>query len=81
MNLQENVINVVSWATKIEPNRICMTTSIKDDLALDEIDRMSVILELEKWFNIELTSEEAERIETIKDLNDCVLRHQEKYAA
>jgi len=81
MNLQENVINVVSWATKIDQSRICLTTSIKDDLHLDEIDRMSIILELEKWFNIELTMEEADQIETIKDLNDCVLKHQKRYAA
>jgi len=81
MNLQENVINVVSWATKIDPSHICLTTSIKDDLHLDEIDQMRVILELEKWFNIELTSEEAEKVDTIKDLSDCVQKYQKKFAA
>ena len=81
MNLQENVINVVSWAAKINPNRICLTTSLKDDLLLDEIDKMTILLEFEKWFNIELSNEDADRIETIKDLNDCVLKYQDKYAA
>lgn len=81
MNLKENVINVVSWAAKINPKRICLTTSIQDDLLLDDIDKMSIILELEKWFNIELTKEDAERIDTVKDLKDCVLKYQKKYAA
>ncbi|MFT5166700.1 MAG: acyl carrier protein [Saprospiraceae bacterium] len=81
MNLQENVINVVSWAAKINPNRICLTTSLQDDLLLDEIDKMTIILEFEKWFNIELSSEDADSIETIKDLSDCVLKYQDKYAA
>jgi acyl carrier protein len=81
MNLQENVINVVSWAAKINPKRICLTTSLKDDLLLDEIDKMTILLEFEKWFNIELSNEDADRIETIKDLNDCVLKYQDKYAA
>ncbi len=81
MTLKENVINVVSWVAKIAPNRICLSTSIQDDLHLDEIDKMSIILELEKWFNIELTREDADYVDTIKDLEDCVLKYQEKYAA
>ena len=81
MNLQENVINVVSWAAKINPKRICLTTSLQDDLLLDEIDKMTIILEFEKWFSIELTDEDVDQIETIKDLNDCVLKYQKKYAA
>jgi len=81
MTLKENVINVVSWASKIDPSRICLSTSIQDDLHLDEIDKMSIILELEKWFNIELTREDADHVDTIKDLEDCVLKYQKKYAA
>ncbi len=81
MNLQESVINVVSWAAKINPKQICLTTSLQDDLLLDEIDKMTIILEFEKWFNIELTKEDVDQIETIKDLNDCVVRYQKNYAA
>lgn len=81
MNLKENVINVVSWATKIDPRRICMTTSLRDDLHLDEIDKMSIILELEKWFGIELTTREADQIETVKDMCDCVMKNRKRYAA
>ncbi len=81
MNLQENVINIVSWAGKINPRRICPTTNLKDDLHLDEIDTMSIILEFEKWFGIELTAKEAEGIESIKDMVDCALKYQKKSAA
>ncbi len=81
MNLKENVINVVSWVTKINPQHICMTTSLQDDLHLDEIDKMSIILELEKWFNIELTAKEVDQIETVKDMWDCINKYQSRYAA
>ena len=75
MNLSENVINVVSWVTKINPKRICMSTALKDDLQLDDIDTMSITLEIEKWFNIELTKEDAAQIETVKDLQDLVYKY------
>lgn len=74
-------MNVVSWVAKIDLKHICMTTSLRDDLHLDEIDKMSIILELEKWFNIELTSKEVDQIETIKDISDCVSKYQKRYAA
>ena len=81
MNLQENVINVVSWATKINSSRICTTTDLKEDLSLDEIDKMSIILEFEKWFGLELSKDEAENVETIKDLIDLATNCRKRQAA
>ncbi len=81
MNLSENVINVVSWVTKINPRRICMSTSLRDDLHLDEIDTMSITLEIEKWFNIELTREDVAQIETVKDYQDLVYKYRKRRAA
>lgn len=81
MNLQENVINVVSWATKINSSRICTTTNLSEDLSLDEIDKMSIILEFEKWFDVELSKDEAENVETIKDLIDLATKYRKRQAA
>jgi acyl carrier protein len=42
---------------------------------------MSITLEIEKWFNIELTREDAAQIETVKDLQDLVFKYRKSQAA
>ena len=81
MNVQERIINILSWATQVPVSQICPTTSFKDDLQLDEIDFITFILRIEKSFNIALTREEVENIETLKDLVDRISGNLNKYAA
>ena len=66
MYLQEKIIIMASWVANIPPSQICETTHFSDDLGLDSIDIMTLILQLEKWFNVMLTKEEADAIETVK---------------
>ncbi|MEM1322162.1 MAG: acyl carrier protein [Bacteroidota bacterium] len=75
MNTQQRIINMISWMANVPPSQICMTTNLRDDLGLDSIDVMSLIVQLEKWFDIILTNEEVEQIETVKDASDCISRH------
>ena len=72
MNIQERVISMVSWEASISPKSISLTTSLKNDLNLDSIDLMVLILKLENWFNITLSNEDAERIDTVKDAHDFI---------
>jgi len=39
------------------------------------LDTVELILDIEKRFSIEISDAEAEKIETIGDLRDCVCRH------
>ncbi len=81
MNLQERIMTIVSWSNRIPISKICLTTSFKEDIQLDEIDFISLILLIEKWFSITLTRDEIDNIETIKDLADSVSGKLKKYAA
>ena len=51
-----------------------ITTEAKlgKDLALDSLDAMELIMELENAFNITIPDEEAESIETFGDLVRCI---------
>ena len=71
MTTQEKVISMVSWVANVPSAQVCPTTNIKDDLSLDSIDVMMLIVKLEKWFDVILSYEEVERIETVKDASDC----------
>ncbi len=66
---------MISWMANVPPSQICPTTNLRDDLDLDSIDVMTLIVQLEKWFEVILTNEEVEQIETVKDANDCISRY------
>ena len=75
MSTQTKVIDVISWIANIPSSQICPTTNLKEDLNLDSIDLMVLIVKLEEWFNITLSDEEVERIETVKDASECIHRY------
>ena len=75
MSTQKKVIDLISWIANIPVSRICPTTNLKEDLNLDSIDLMVLIVKLERWFNITLSDEEVEGIETVKDATDCINRY------
>ena len=72
---------MVSWVAQVPPSQICPTTCISEDLNLDEIDFMTLILQIEKRFDVEMTIEEVDRIETVKDAVDYISENLNKYAA
>ena len=72
MNVQQRVISMTSWVANVPPSQICLSTAIQEDLNLDSIDYMLLIVKLEKWFNVILTIEQVEQIETVKDITDYI---------
>jgi len=75
MSMQNRIIDMISWIADIPVTSICPTTNIKEDLSLDSIDFMLLIVKLEKNFEISLSSEEVEGIETVKDASDCIRQY------
>ncbi len=75
MNIQDRVISMVSWEASISPRSISLTTSLKNDLNLDSIDLMLLILKLENWFNITLSNDDVENIDTVKDAHDYINKY------
>jgi len=71
LNSQEKIIDIISWIINVPSSQILPYTSLKEDLELDTIDLLLLIAELESQFNIYLTPEEVEAIETIQDISFC----------
>ena len=76
MTTEERIINMVSWVADVAPSKIHIHTSLKDDLQMDSIDVMSLIVQLERWFKVNLTTEEVESIETIYDVANCIQKYE-----
>jgi acyl carrier protein len=81
MYLQERIIIMASWVANVPPSHICETTHFSDDLGFDSIDILTLVMQLEKWFNIILTKDEFDRIETVKDASECFSKYYGQAAA
>ncbi len=74
MNTQERIIHLVSWLADVPYQNISLSTHIRDDLNVDSIDFMLLVVRLERFFQVSLSTEEVESIETVKDACDCIER-------
>lgn len=72
---QEAIISLVSWVANVPTSRISPSTHIKEDLNLDSIDFMLLIVKMESFFGVDLSADQLERLETVKDASDFVMRN------
>jgi acyl carrier protein len=66
---QNRVIDLVSGVCRVPSSHIHPDTSFRNDLDLDAVDVLLLIAELENNFQVYLTSEEADAIETVQDVS------------
>lgn len=74
MTTVDKIIHLISWIANVPTSNISVSTHIREDLDVDSIDFMLFIVRLEKLFNVSLSNEEVENIETVKDVSDYVSR-------
>ncbi len=65
--IEQRVIDLISWNTKIPAASIHPYSDLADDLLMDEFDKLILIAELESQFEIYLTPEQVEKIRTVQD--------------
>ena len=74
-SIQDRLISLISWKLNVPSSRIYPYTKLRDDLQLDPIDLLLLIADIEHSFNVYLTPEEADAIETIEDANFFIEKH------
>jgi acyl carrier protein len=72
--IRERVRLVVGHNLGIEPSAVKDSTSFMQDMGADTLDIVEFVMELEKEFKISIPDEHAERILTVGDLVDYLLR-------
>ena len=75
METQNKVIDLISWKLRMPSSKIYPYTSLRDDLLLDPVDLMLLIAEIESSFNVYLSKEEVEAIETVEDASFLIKKH------
>jgi acyl carrier protein len=67
MSVLERVKKIVIDQLGVDEEQVAPDASITDDLGADSLDRVELVMAIEQEFDIEISDEEAEKIETIQD--------------
>lgn len=66
--IESKVIEILAEQLGVEKDVIKDDSLLADELYMDSLDRVEIILSLEKEFNIKISDEDAERLFTFKDI-------------
>ena len=63
----DKIKSIISEVLSIDADGITEETTVVDDLGADSLDIFQIIMEIEEDFEIEIPTEEAEKITTVGD--------------
>lgn len=74
INLESRVKTTLGTFLGFQPEEIKNTDNLAYDLGADSLDAIEVVMAIEEEFNIEISDEDAEKLETVQQIIDY-LRH------
>jgi acyl carrier protein len=60
---------------ELDPGRVSEETRFKEDLDADSLDLYTLVQELEDVYGVQMSDEQAARIQTVRQAVDFVLEH------
>ena len=67
MNLEERVAELVVEQLGVSREEVVAEAAFIDDLGADSLDIVELVMALEEAFDVEISDEDAEKIQTIED--------------
>ena len=74
--INERVKSVLSEQLGVDEGEITNDASFQDDLDADSLDLVELIMELEDSFDIKISDEDAQKIQTVGQAVEYVTAHQ-----
>ncbi|OQY20158.1 MAG: acyl carrier protein [Desulfobacteraceae bacterium 4572_35.1] len=71
-SMEERVQKIVAEQLGVEVEQVVAEASFMDDLGADSLDTVELVMALEEEFDIEISDEDAEKIQTVKNAVDYV---------
>ena len=65
MSLEQRVAEIIVEQLGVSPEEISPEASFADDLGADSLDIVELVMAMEEEFDVEITDEDAEKIQTI----------------
>jgi acyl carrier protein len=71
-SVEERVQKIVAEQLGVEEEQVTMEASFMDDLGADSLDTVELVMALEEEFEIEISDEDAEKIQKVRDAVEYV---------
>ena len=68
----EKLKKVIAEVLNVDTEEITMETTFTDDLGADSLDVFQIIMGIEEEFDIEIPTEEAEKISTVEEAIELI---------
>jgi acyl carrier protein len=73
--MEEQVKKIVAEKLSVELDEVVPEASFVDDLGADSLDLVELIMAMEEAFDIEISDEEAEKLQTVQDSVNYIKAH------
>ncbi len=70
----EKVKAIVVDQLGVKPEEVAMESKFNEDLGADSLDTVELVMAFEEHFNVEIPYEDAEKIATVKDAVDYLVK-------
>jgi acyl carrier protein len=67
MGVEERIRAIIAEQLEVQEDEVVPEASFADDLGADSLDLVELVMAMEEEFGIEITDEEAERIQSVQD--------------
>ena len=71
-SIEERVKAIVAEQLGVDADQVTTEASFMDDLGADSLDTVELVMALEEEFDIEISDEDAEKIQTVQNAIDYV---------
>jgi acyl carrier protein len=74
-SIAERVKQIVAEQLGVDDDQVTNEASFMEDLGADSLDTVELVMALEEEFDIEISDEDAEKIQTVQDAVDYISEH------
>ncbi len=73
--VEKRVIEIIVEQLGVSEEEVTMEASFIDDLGADSLDLVELIMAMEEEFSLEISDEDAEKIQTVQDVVNYISEH------
>lgn len=77
-DIESRVIRIVSEHLGLEKEEVNGDSEFMNDLGADSLDQVELVMAFEEEFGIEIPDDAAEKIVTVKDAVEYIVKHSEE---
>jgi len=74
-SVERRVVEIIVEQLGVSEEEVTMEASFTDDLGADSLDLVELIMAMEEEFGLEISDEDAEKIQTVQDVVNYITEH------